>query len=83
MKRGFTLIELLVVVSVIGVLSAIVLASVSDARYEAELARGLVFEKNVHSALYDTLVAEYNFDGSAEDSYGSNDGTEEGGVFIR
>jgi type II secretion system protein G len=35
-RRGFTLIELLVVISIIGLLSSIVLASIKDARLRAE-----------------------------------------------
>jgi type II secretion system protein G len=38
-RRGFTLIELLVVISIIGLLSSIVLASIKDARQRAEIAK--------------------------------------------
>lgn len=39
MRKGFTLVELLVVISVIGILSSVVFASVSQARNKAYMAR--------------------------------------------
>lgn len=50
-KKGFTLIELLVVISIIGVLSSIILGSLSDARASARDARRLSDIKTIQTAL--------------------------------
>jgi prepilin-type N-terminal cleavage/methylation domain-containing protein len=50
-NKGFTLIELLVVIAIIGLLSSIVLASLSSARAGARDAKRMVEMKNVASAL--------------------------------
>ena len=50
MKKGFTLIELLVVVAVIGILSTVVLASLSSARTRAQTARTLTELRNISQA---------------------------------
>ena len=54
MKRGFTLLELLVVISIIGVLAAVVLFSLSDAR---ELAQYTIVRNNMN-VIVDALVAD-------------------------
>ena len=51
MKKGFTLIELLVVISIIGVLSTVVLGSLSDARAAARDARRLQDIRSIQTAL--------------------------------
>lgn len=76
---GFTLIELLVVVAIIGVLSSVVLASLSDARSSARDARRMADLRNMQTALelyyndHDKYPGETWCDSSIG-SYGSNCG---------
>ena len=57
-SRGFTLIELLVVIAIIGILSSVVLASLSSARKKGRDARRLADLKQVQLAL--ELYADAN-----------------------
>jgi prepilin-type N-terminal cleavage/methylation domain-containing protein len=50
MKKGFTLIELLVVIGIIGILSAIVMASIGNARTKARIARAQLELKEIRTA---------------------------------
>jgi general secretion pathway protein G len=50
-KSGFTLIELLVVIAIIGILAAVVLASLSDSRSLAEVRKVQADLRNIHTAM--------------------------------
>lgn len=72
--RGFTLIELLVVIAIIGMLSAVVISSVSGARAKGFDARRLADIKQIQLAL--DLYNEYNgkYPSSLSDSSFVNSG---------
>lgn len=79
-QKSFTLIELLVVIAIIGLLSSIVLVSVSAVREKARIAGGLKFMSNLDHSLMP--VAKYSFDDDTATDISGNghDGTISGAV---
>ncbi|HTK33489.1 MAG TPA: LamG-like jellyroll fold domain-containing protein [Candidatus Paceibacterota bacterium] len=70
-NKGFTLIELLVVISIIGLLSSVVLASLQSAREKGRVSSILTFDTFNYHKLGASVIASYNFDDSS--NYGKDD----------
>ena len=74
-KIAFTLIELLVVIAIIGILSGLIVVTMSGVTQKANIAKAQVFSNSLRNALMLNLVSEWKLDGNGTDSWGSNNGT--------
>ncbi|MCK9446575.1 prepilin-type N-terminal cleavage/methylation domain-containing protein [bacterium] len=78
-KQAFTLIELLVVIAIIGILSGLIVVSMSGVTQKATIAKAQVFSNSLRNSLMLSLVSEWKFDeGSGTttvDSWNNNIGT--------
>jgi len=65
-NRAFTLLELLVVITIIGILSSIVIVSMSGSTDSATIAKGKAYAQQVHALLGSNAVGVWNFDEGAD-----------------
>ena len=66
-KKAFTLIELLVVIAIIGILSGLIVVTMSGVTSKANIAKAQVFSNSLKNALMLNLVSEWKFDGPTAD----------------
>ncbi|MDD4531625.1 MAG: prepilin-type N-terminal cleavage/methylation domain-containing protein [Candidatus Pacebacteria bacterium] len=74
-KQAFTLIELLVVIAIVGILSGLIIVTMNGVTQKANIAKSQIFSNSLRNALMLNLVSEWKFDGNANDSWGSNNGS--------
>ncbi|MDD5555421.1 MAG: prepilin-type N-terminal cleavage/methylation domain-containing protein [Candidatus Pacebacteria bacterium] len=74
-QKSFTLIEILVVIVIVGIISAFIIVSMSGVSDKARIAKSQVFSNSLKNSLLMNLVSEWKFDGNADDSWGTNNGT--------
>jgi prepilin-type N-terminal cleavage/methylation domain-containing protein len=67
-NRAFTLLELLVVITIIGILSSIVIVSMSGSTDSATIAKGKAYAQQIHALLGASAVGVWNFDEGTMDT---------------
>lgn len=65
-RLAFTLIELLVVIAVIGILSGLMVVSMSGVNQKAKIAKAKIFSNSLRNSLMLNLVSEWKFDGETD-----------------
>jgi prepilin-type N-terminal cleavage/methylation domain-containing protein len=68
MSKAFTLLELLVVITIIGILSSIVIVSMSGSTDSADIAKGKSYDQQIHALLGYEAVLDLNFNENAYNS---------------
>ena len=63
-RQAFTLIELLVVIAIIGILSGLIVVSMSGVTDKANITKVNVFSNSLKNSLMMNLISEWRFDGS-------------------
>jgi prepilin-type N-terminal cleavage/methylation domain-containing protein len=92
-NKAFTLLELLVVITIIGILTSIVVVSMSGSTDSATIAKGKSYAQQVHALLGSEAVLDLNFNENAFDtcpdgkdtcdaSGYNNNGTISGAVYV-
>ena len=83
-KLAFTLIELLVVIAVIGILSGLIVVSMSGTSQKATIAKAQIFSNSLRNSLMSDMVSQWKFDEAsgttAYDFWGGNNATLSGTV---
>ncbi|MFA5431487.1 MAG: LamG-like jellyroll fold domain-containing protein [Candidatus Paceibacterota bacterium] len=72
-KQAFTLIELLVVIAIIGILSGLIVVSMSSVTQKANIAKAQVFSNSLRNSLMANIVTEWKFDGLTIDGSAASD----------
>lgn len=83
-NKSFTLIELLVVIVIIGILSGVILISISGYTEKARLAKAQAFSTTTQAQLGYDMVTEWKFDNPSdlgEDTWKNNNGVLTGTTF--
>lgn len=81
-KQAFTLIELLVVIAIIGILSGLIVVTMSGVTQKANIAKAQIFSNSLRNALMLNIISEWKFDElttavdgtTVRDSWGVNNG---------
>jgi len=71
-NKAFTLVEIMVVIAIIGLLSSIIVVSVSRVREKARLAAGISFSKSIERSMGAYSPGMWNFEGNLSDNSGYN-----------
>lgn len=68
-RLAFTLIELLVVIAIIGILSGLIIVTMSGITQKANVAKSQIFSNSLRNALMLNMVGEWKFDGPTDDEF--------------
>ena len=68
-------------IAVIGILSGLIVVSMSGTTQKATIAKAQIFSNSLRNSLMSNLVSEWRFDNNVNDSWGMNNGTITGATY--